>query len=412
MRKKRFIAGIDVGTTKVCSVIAQIEKEEIRVLGTGWSPSTGLKKGVIVNLLETIESIKDSLEQAEKESETEVGAVYVSVGGAYIRGLNNCGQTEIKGRNGEIVTDDIARAIAEAKSCEMSEDYEIFHVLTQSFSVDDHHGIINPLGMAGRKLYVNLHLVLNSSSTVQNMVNAVNRAGAIVNGVVTQPLASAEAILSPDEKELGTIVMDIGGGTTDIAVYAEGSIRHSEVLPMGGDLITKDIAIGLKVPLAEAEQLKKEVGTVFPDSVPPEELIEVREVGTGRQRTLARRALCKVIRARCDEILGVAAQITQKVGLQLDLMTGTVITGGGSLLDGLVERAEQTLHMPVRIGYPINVVSGPDEICHPAYSTALGLLRYAKEIQGQNNTHFSGLFTPSAKTPRKRIRNWLFEKIG
>ncbi|MDA2931142.1 cell division protein FtsA [Acidobacteria bacterium AH-259-O06] len=412
-KNKKFLAGIDVGTTKICSTVARIENGTIEILGTGWAPSAGLKKGIVVNLSETIEGIKASLEEAEKRSQTVVESAYVSVGGAHIRGLNSKGKTDVRGKNKEITGDDVGRAVADAASLELSEDYQVIHVLTQNFNVDGYDGVVNPLGMNGRHLSVHLHLVLNASAVVQNIVNAINKAGVLVNGVVIQQLASAEAVLSSDEKELGTVLVDIGGGTSDIGIYRQGSIWHSEVLPMGGNLITKDIAIGLKAPLREAEELKRKAGSVFPESVPDEELIEVSEVGSGRRRTMSRRLLCQIVQARCDEILSAVAQITCKVGVQSQLVTGVVMTGGGSLLDGVTDRAEQILEMPVRVGYPVNVVSHDHPAFHPAYSTALGLLKYAQDIRSQV-VCASPETTPGAR-PRGtggRMKSWLLEKIG
>lgn len=412
MKKKLLLAGIDLGTTKICSTIAR-DDGQIRILGAGWSPSRGLKKGVVVNLSETIDSIKASMEKAEKQSETSVDSVYVSIGGAHLRGVNTSGKTEVRGKNGEITAQDMGRAIAAARSLEVPAGWEIIHVLTQNFNVDGQDGIVNPLGMSGRRLAVNLHVVIHASAVVQNIVNAVNKAGLLVSGVVMQQLASAEAMLSEDEKELGTVVVDIGGGTTDIGVYSQGAIWHTEVLPLGGNLITKDIAIGLKAPIQEAEQIKKELSTVFPDSVPPEEVIEVSEVGTGRRRTISRRILCQIVQARSDEILQAVKKITDRAGVQSELVTGVVLTGGGSLLDGLVERAEEILHMPVRLGYPVNVVAPEDEIFHPAYCTALGLLRYAKDIQGQE-VAAAVAGEEKAAPPRKTaawMKNWIFERL-
>src|SRR5690606_17236184 len=227
-KKRRLLAGIDVGTTKICATIAELDDKNIEILGTGLSPSRGLSKGIVVNLSETIESVRDSLEQAEKQSDTVVESAFVSVGGTFLRSVNSSGRTEVKGKNGEVTLEDIGRAVADAQRFDIPEEYEIIHVLTQSFKLDGHNGIINPVGMTGRNLSVNLHLVLNAAAVVQNIVNAINKAGVVVNGVVMQQLASAEAVLTEDEKELGTILVDIGGGTTDVAAYVQGSIRHSQ----------------------------------------------------------------------------------------------------------------------------------------------------------------------------------------
>jgi cell division protein FtsA len=267
--------------------------------------------------------------------------------------------------------------------------------------------------MSGRSLSVTLHLVFNASSVVQNIVNAINKADVVVSGVAMQQLTSAEAVLTEDEKELGSVLIDMGGGTTDIAIYKQGYIYHSEVIPLGGTLITKDIAIGLKAPLEEAEEIKKEMGAVFAHSVPEEEIVEITEVGTGRHRSISRRLLCQIVEARSDEILNAIAKVIRKVGIQSDLITGAVLTGGGSLLEGLPERAEQILGLPVRVGYPTGFVTRSDEIFHPAYSTALGLLKYAEHAQDAETTEITKsalLATPRATT--ERLKNWIIDRIG
>lgn len=412
-KKRKLLAGIDVGTTKICATIAELDDQTIEILGTGLSPSRGLSKGIVVNLSETIESVRESLEEAETRSDTVVESAFVSVGGTFLRSVNSKGKTDVKGKSGEVNLEDIGRAVADAQRFDIPDEYEVIHVLTQSFKLDGHNGIINPVGMAGRSLSVNLHLVLNASGVVQNIVNAINKAGVVVNGVVMQQLASAEAVLTEDEKELGTILVDIGGGTTDVATYVQGSIRHSQVIPMGGSLITKDIAIGLKAPLDDAEELKREMANVFPESVPEEEIIEVSEVGTGHRRTMPRRMLCEIVQARCDEILSALRKIIRRTGVQPDLLTGVVLTGGGSLLDGLAERTEQFLEIPVRLGNPINVVSPNHETYHPAFSTGLGLLKYAQSVQGEQVARAARKVT--ANRPRatsERVKNWIFERIS
>ena len=411
-QKKQLLAGIDVGTTKICSIFARVEDRKIEILGAGWAASRGLKKGVVVNLSETIDSVKASLEEAEKQAQMVVQSAYVSVGGAYIKGINSAGETEVHNKDGEITGEDVNRAVSAAASLDLGEDYQVIHRLTRDFNVDGHDGVVNPLGMNGRHLSVSMHLVLNASAVVQNIVNAVNKAGVLVDGVVMQQLASSEAVLSSDEKELGTILVDIGGGTTDIAVYNRGSICHSEVLPIGGDLVTKDIAIGIKAPLQEAEELKRSAGSVFPESVPEEELIEVTEVGSGRRRTLSRRRLCEIIRARCDEILKAVERTIQQVGVDKELVTGLVMTGGGSLLDGVVDRAEQMLGLSVRVGYPVNVVAHDSPVFHPAYSTALGLLKYTQDVQSPVVAKPVEAQGARSRGTRIRMKSWLLEKIG
>jgi len=288
----------------------------------------------------------------------------------------------------------------------------VIHVLTQKFKVDAQDRIDDPLGMYGQKLNVSLHVVMTASAVVQNIINAVNKAGVIVDGVVMQQLASAESIMTDDEKELGTFLVDIGGGTTDVAVYSQGAIWHSEVVPLGGNLVTKDIAIGTKAPIKEAEQIKKMVGSVFPESVPVEEVVEISEVGSGREKTLPRQFICRIIQARCDEMLKRVAAITQAVGVNNELATGVVLTGGGAMLDGLRDRAEKILKMQVRIGYPVNLVRSHHEIYHPSFCTALGLLRYAQELSGGGELLANKAVFKRSNAKKDRVKNWFLEKIS
>ncbi len=410
-RKPRLLAGIDVGTTKVCAVVAAVEGSQLRVRGSGTVPSVGIRKGVVVNLTETVESIRAALELVEERSKTVVESAHVSLGSAYLRGINCSGETDVRGRNYEITQEDVERAVA-AREVDIPDDHEIIHVLTQKFKVDEQDGIDDPVGMYGRQLKVSLHLVMTASAVVQNIVNAVNKAGVVVDGVVMQQLASAESIMTDDEKELGTFLVDIGGGTTDVAVYSQGAIWHSEVVPLGGNLITKDIAIGTKAPIKEAEQIKKTVGSVFPESVPVEEVVEISEVGSGREKTLPRQFVCRIIQARCDELLHRVARITQAVDVNNELATGVVLTGGGAMLDGLRDRAEKILKMQVRIGYPVNLVRHRDEIYHPSFCTALGLLRYAHELRKSVPPARKRLVLGRSKARTDRVRTWLLETIS
>lgn len=411
MRKKQLIAGIDVGTTKICSVIARLQAGAVELLGVGVHPSKGLKKGIVVNLSETTASIKASLELAEKASGMEVDSAYVGIGGRLIRGLNRHGKTDVRGRNQEISSDDISRAVAIAANSKIPDDFQVIHVLTQDFRVDGQDGIVNPLGMLGRQLGVKLHVVLNASAVVRNIINAVNRADLVVDGVVMQQLASSEAILSEDEKEMGVLVVDIGGGTTDVAVYARQAVWHSQVLPLGGSLITKDLALGLKIPVDEAEKVKQESGCVYPESVPSEEFVEVSEVGTRRRRTVSRRQICRIIQARCDEMLEAIGQIREDLGISRELLTGVVLTGGGSLLEGLADRAEQILGAQVRIGYPVNVVESSSPYCDPRYSTALGIVEYSRNVRSQDMRLVQAGRSERSGVGR-RVADWLLQKIG
>lgn len=412
-KRKKLLAGIDVGSTKICTCIGLNEGNNLRVLGTGWAPSKGLKKGVVVNLTETINSVKQSLELAESEAKLVVESASVSVGGNYLRSVNSVGETDIRGKHGRVSAEDVARVIDAAQKAELPKEFEIIHALTQNFSVDNQVEIIDPIGLAGKQLSVNLHLVMNASAVVENIVSSINKAGVVVDRVVMQQLASAEAVLTEDEKELGSVLVDIGGGTTDISVYSKGTIWHSEVLPMGGNLITKDIAIGLKAPLEEAEEVKRTLGSVYPDEVPEEEILEIGQIGTGRKRTITRRLLCQIVEARCEEILETIAQVVRKVGIKKNLVTGVILTGGGSLQQGLIHRAEEILDLPIRLGEPYGFITRDQSILNPAYSTALGLLKHSVSMSNESLTNAlkpNLLNKPKATT--ERLKNWILDKIG
>ncbi len=412
MAKKQVTAGIDVGTTKICSCIADLSGDRVVVLGTGWAPSRGLKKGMVVNLSETFQSIKESLDRAESEANTVVDSAYVSVGGRLLRSVNTSAETEIRGKSGRVSNDDISRALMEAQHLQMPNDSEIIHVLTQSFRLDDQDGIQDPIGLRGTRLSVRLHVVFNATAVVQNIVNAINRADVDVAGVVMQQLASGQAVLTEDEKELGTVLIDIGGGTTDISIYDQGSIWHSEVLPMGGSLITKDIAIGLRAPLHEAERLKIEMGSVYCDDVAEEEVVDIKEIGTGRDHSIPRRLLCQIVQARCEEILQAASAVIRRAGVQTDLLSGVVLTGGGALMHGFVERAQEILDSPVRLGIPIDLECNDPDILHPAYATGLGLLKYAHTLRPRDVVKIAhAVASPTPKGPTERLKNWIFERI-
>ena len=400
----------------MCAFVAVSEGSGLNVIGMGLAPARGLRQGMVTNLSETIDSIRLALERAESQSETVIESAYVSIGGEYLRGINCFGIAEITGRNQEVIPEDIQKAATDASDVEIPKEFEVVHVLTQRFQVDGQDGISDPLGMSGRQLGVNLHVVINASAVLRNIISAVNKAGVVVDGVAMQQLASSEAILSDDEKELGTFIVDIGGGTTDIAFYSHGAVWYSGVVPQGGDFITKDIAIGLKVPISEAETVKKNVGNVFPENVPLEEMIEVTEVGSGDKRMVSRQLLCRIIQARCDELLNRVAKITREVGTKTELSTGVVLTGGGAMLEGLRDRAELVLKMPVRLGYPVNLAANGDSIYNPAFCTGLGLLKYAHDLNGSNSTtalpNLKNLTSNRSKPRRDRMRNWFLEKIS
>lgn len=374
-RKNSYIAGLDIGTTKICCVLAQIiENQEIQVLSVGQSESKGLRKGVVVNMEETVESIKAAIEEAESRAGIPIESVYVGISGDHIRGVNSRGVVPVRGKHNEIGNDDIRRVMEAARAVTIPADREIVHVIPQEFIIDGQDGIYNPTGMTGTRLEVNVHLVTSSISNTQNVVTSVNHAGMMVDNTVLQQLASAEAILTRDEKELGCIVVDIGGGTADVAIFSRNAVWHTAVLPLGGNHITKDIAVGLRTPIHEAERIKKSSACVLPSLLQGEESVEVPSVGGRSPRLLSRKILCEIVQPRAEEILTLVQQEVKRSGFEKQLVAGAVLTGGGSLLEGLLELSEQILDMPVRRGYPKAAEGLPESFRTPANSTAIGLI--------------------------------------
>lgn len=412
VRRREVVTAVDIGTTKVCAAIAEVGDDSIELLGTGWCPARGVRRGVIVNLSDTVSCVQSALEKAEKQAGTVTESAIVSIGGAYVRGVNTAGSTEVLSRGGEITSEDVHRAVDDARSFAPPQGSQVLHVLTRGFALDEQRGIANPVGMKAKELTVEVHLVLNASTVINNIVSAINKAGVVVGSVVMQQLASAEATLSDDEKDLGVLVVDIGGGTTDLVVYRDGSVCHSESFPIAGNLISRDIAVGLKTPLEEAETLKRTLASVRSGEIPDAEAIEVSEVGTGKKRQLSRALLCRIAQARCDEIFERIQRAMRSDILDQDVFTGVVLTGGGALLDGCLERAEEILRIPVRIGFPVNVVQASHEACHPAFCTGLGLIRYARDIRGELVDSCVGPSPSRRKTTGKRVKNWLMQKIG
>lgn len=409
--KRRTITAIDVGTSKVSTAVANAGADGIELTGFAVCPSRGLRKGVIVNLGQAVACIKSSLEEAERQSGTVAESAFASVGGAYVRGVNARGSTELRG-NTEIGNEEVRRAVDAARAFQLPDNCQVLHVLQRSFRVDGQEGISNPLGMTGRQLTADVHMILNASSVVNNLVNAVNKTGVVVETVVVQQLAAGVAALSEDERELGVLLINIGGGTTDVAVYRNGGICHSESLVLGGGRVTKDIAFGLKTSIAEAEHLKRTQATVDLASVPDGNLVEVTGLGNGHRRSLPRQLLCQIVQARCDEILNQVAQICRSQNLRTDLMTGAVLTGGGALVDGLPERAQQILELPVRRGCPDNVAGPGHEAHHPAHCTVLGLVRYAQEVRGdiEDGRRPLNLSLPRIASGWK-VRNWFLQRL-
>lgn len=371
------IVGLDIGTTKVCAIVAEKNGDGVvDVIGLGHSPSRGLRKGVVVNIEATVDSIRRALEDAELMAGVEIRTAFVGIAGGHIKGINSRGVIAISGKNREVTRQDIERVIDAAKAVALPVDREVIHVLPQEFMIDDQGGIREPLGMSGIRLEAEVHIVTGAVASAQNIIKCANKAGLEVQDIVLQQLASSEATLTPEEKELGCVLVDVGGGTTDVAVFVEGSVYHTAVLAVGGDLLTNDIAIGLRTPHPEAESLKRKFGCALASMTRPDEKIEVPSVGGRRPRVLSRQTLCEIIQPRLEELFSLVDREVRRGGYVGRVNGGVVVTGGSSIMEGVPELAEQVFDMPVRRGIPRGVGGLTDVISSPMYATGVGLGLY------------------------------------
>lgn len=411
MARKQLVAGIDIGSNKICACIGEWDGERVEVLGVGLEASRGLRKGAVANLSETIDSVKKAVAKATKQSNLDFKSAWVNVGGSFHRSINREAKTSVTSKSGQVTAEDVGRLLSEVGAVDHGPEYEILHTLVQEFELDGQNELQNPVGLCGSSLTLRAHLVLNSSAVLQNLTNAVHRSGVLVNARVMNQLASAYAVLSDDEKQFGTVVLDIGGSTTDIAVFFQNAIWHSEVLMMGGSQITRDIAIGLKAPMVEAENAKRKFGHVFPDQVPAEEYVELPEVGLTRQKSITRSFLCQIVEARCEEMFEMAGQVVSRVGINPDLISGAVLTGGGALMEGIAKKAEDVLGMPTRVGYPINLHVGNKDYFNPTFATAFGLLCYgAESLKGRTEQFRPSPAQKSSEGVLKKVTDWFLKK--
>ncbi|HVJ72772.1 MAG TPA: cell division protein FtsA [Casimicrobiaceae bacterium] len=375
---KNLVVGLDVGTSKIVAIVAEIGPEgELNVIGLGTQPSRGLKRGVVVNIEATMASIQRVLEEAELMADCRIGAVTTGIAGSHIRSLNSSGMVAIK--EGEVQQPDIDRVIETAKAVAIPNDQQILHILPQEFIIDGQDDVREPLGMSGVRLEVKVHIVTGAVSAVENIAKCVRRCGLQLNDIVLQPLASAAAVLNDDEKELGVCLMDIGGGTTDIAVFAGGAIRHTAVIPIAGDQVTNDIAMTLRTPTKEAEELKIRHGCALRQLADANDIVEVPGVGERSPRKLSRPMLAEVIEPRIEELYTLVQSELRRSGFEELLSSGVVITGGTSMLQGMAELGEEVFHLPCRIGIPSYVGGLADVVRSPRYSTAVGLLQYGRD---------------------------------
>lgn len=381
-KKDRFIVGLDVGTTETRALICEVATDgRLEVVGLGVTESKGVRQGVVVKLDEAVESIKKALKEAELMAGVQADSVYVSLGGKHIKSMNSQGAIAVLGRNREITKEDVRRVLEAAQAVALPSDREITHVLRQQFIVDEQDGIDDPLGMLGTRLEASVHIITSPVTAAQNVVTAANRAGAYVRGTALQSLAAAESILSHDEKELGVALVVLGSGTSDLAIFHHGAVWHTSVVPLGGEHITSDLAVGLRTPIPEAERIKQEQGCAMSSLVTEDCDVEVSGVGSRRPRTFPRKLMCEVIQPRAEEILSLVRDEIYKTGFEKQLGSGVVITGGNAKLRGMLELSEQILNLPVRLGIPEGLNGLNTTINNPSLATAVGLVRYGNKIR-------------------------------
>ncbi|HEY5619510.1 MAG TPA: cell division protein FtsA [Vicinamibacterales bacterium] len=377
-RRERYLVGLDVGTSTVCAVVGEsLDDGGLDIVGIGVAESRGIKRGVVVNLDAAIDSIKKAIEEAELMAGVEIDSVHLALSGPHVKGFNSRGVIAVAGKNREISRDDVRRAIEAAKAVALPNGREILHVLPQDFVVDEQDGIGAPIGMTGARLEVNVHVVTGAASTSQNVIACVNRAGVAVVDTVIEQLAAAEAVLAQDEKELGVALVDIGGGTADLAIFERGSLWHTAVVAVGGEHFTNDIAVGLRTPIPDAEKLKRRNGCALSSMVDEDDTIEVASVGGRKPRLMARRILSEILQPRAEEIFHLVWDEIRRAGYEKSLNSGIVLTGGGSILEGMPEIAEQIFDLPVRRGCPVDVGGLADHVNTPVFATPVGLLLYA-----------------------------------
>ncbi|MBQ6668435.1 MAG: cell division protein FtsA [Deltaproteobacteria bacterium] len=387
--KDRLVVGLDVGTTKICAIVGNITSEGMEIVGIGNCPSQGLRKGMVINIESTVAAIRQAIQEAELMAGCEIRSVFTGIAGGHIKSFNSQGVIAIKDR--EVTQEDLRRVIDAAKAVAIPMDREVLHILPQEFIVDDQDGITEPLGMRGVRLEARVHIVTGAVASAQNIIKCCNRAGVDVADIVLEQLASSESILTDEEKQLGVVLLDIGGGTTDLAILVDNSIRHTAVLSLGGNHLTNDIAVGLRTPLNEAERIKREHGCALSSMVNRDENIEVPSVGGRPARTLSRQVLTEILEPRVEEIFTLADQEIRRSGFGDLIVSGVVLTGGTCLLPGMAELGEQIFNLPVRVGSPRDLGGLTDVVNSPVFATGVGLVKYGgKNIerakQGFSNT--------------------------
>jgi len=373
--QERVIVGIDVGTTKICVLVGELDRDgKLNIVGVGTCPSQGLRRGVVVNIEETVTSIAAALDRAERLSGKKLTTAYVGIAGSHIESENSKGFVAISPSHRDIIQNDISRAIEVARAIPLTANREVIHVIPRGYVVDGQEGIKNPIGMSGFRLEVETHIITGSVSSIHNLIKCVHKSQVEIEDLVLEPLASSEAVLDDGETDLGVALIDIGGGTTDVAVFSDGAIWHTVVLPIGGNLITSDIAIGLRLPFAVAEELKITYGHCDPTTIAEDDMIDLAQFMPDCNDLVPRKLLAEIIQARVEELFNMVHEELKKSGYDGMLPAGLVITGGTAELPGILDVAGQTLDLPARIGSPIGLLGLADSISRPAYATSVGLL--------------------------------------
>lgn len=405
-KRNSIVVGLDIGTSKICAAVGEMTESGVEIIGVGTHPSQGLRKGVVINIEATVNSIRRAVEEAGLMAGCEIHSVVTSISGGHIKGFNSHGIVAVK--NKEVTQRDLERVIDAAKAVAIPMDREVLHVLPQDYIVDDQDGIKDPLGMSGVRLEAKVHIVTGAVTSVQNVIKCCNRTGLTVGEIVLAPLAAAEAVLTEEERELGVVVVDMGGGTTDIAVYHDGTVKHTAVLGIGGNHVTNDIAAGLRTPFNDAERLKKLYGSAAANRVDGQERVEVPSVAGKSGGTVSRQILCEIIEPRFDEIFELVQKEIAKSGLDGVLASGIVATGGSMLLQGAVEMAERRFGLPVRLGVPTRVGGLVDILNNPIYSTSVGLVLCGMKRQERGVFRMRAEDKILAKV-RHRMSDWLSE---
>lgn len=402
---KNLIVGLDIGTSKVVAIVGEITPEgAIEIIGLGSHPSRGLKKGVVVNIESTVQSIQRAVQDAELMAGCQIHSVYTGIAGSHIRSLNSHGIVAI--RDKEVLASDVERVIDAARAVAIPADQKILHVLPQEFIIDNQDGVREPVGMSGVRLEAKVHMVTGAVSAAQNIVKCVRRCGLEVEDIILEQLASSYAVLTEDEKELGVCLVDIGGGTTDIAVFTDGAIRHTAVIPIAGDQVTSDIAVALRTPTQFAEELKLKYACALTQMANPDESIEVPGVGDRPARRLARQTLAEVVEPRFEELFNLVQAEIRRSGMEQMIAAGIVLTGGSSKMEGVVELAEEVFHMPVRLGMPQFVAGLVDVIRNPIYATGVGLLLYGSAHRDRKGSGGVRGIDQGASGAWNRMREW------